>query len=209
MKLLLGLATMLLATVSALVANDVATDRRSLPELAFDALARLWTRANGCNANNCARAVTGTRAGKIPDVTSRQSDCSNFATASVLLDYSGVPYTTVISTAVPAYATDCSTPGSPASAFLSACSCWGFTTATATRTYPVCQAPAHTGLGYDCKDGLVGECGCTYDSAGVLTCIKSWGTPQGRCIQDADCPAGQFCFEEYCGILADDSSDCL
>ena len=36
-----------------------------------------------CNADNCARAVTGTRSGKMPDVASRQADCSSFMRATV------------------------------------------------------------------------------------------------------------------------------
>jgi hypothetical protein len=47
-----------------------------------------------CNANNCARGVTGSRSGKVPDITSRASDCSSFmvvtvtpATSLVLIPY--------------------------------------------------------------------------------------------------------------------------
>lgn len=36
-----------------------------------------------CNADNCARAVTGTRSGKVPDVTSRMEDCSSFMQVTV------------------------------------------------------------------------------------------------------------------------------
>jgi hypothetical protein len=36
-----------------------------------------------CNANNCARAVTGTRSGKVPDITSRVEDCSSFMLVTV------------------------------------------------------------------------------------------------------------------------------
>lgn len=39
-------------------------------------------RTNGCNADNCARAVTGTRDGLLP-ITSRQADCSSFMRATV------------------------------------------------------------------------------------------------------------------------------
>jgi hypothetical protein len=42
--------------------------------------------ANGqhdCHADNCARAVTGTRPGKKPDVTSRIADCSSFMLTTV------------------------------------------------------------------------------------------------------------------------------
>lgn len=36
-----------------------------------------------CNADNCARAVTGTRSGKLPDETSRIADCSSFMLITV------------------------------------------------------------------------------------------------------------------------------
>jgi hypothetical protein len=36
-----------------------------------------------CNDDNCARAVTGTRPGKVPDVTSRMADCSSFMQVTV------------------------------------------------------------------------------------------------------------------------------
>lgn len=39
----------------------------------------------GCNADNCARAVTGTREGKLA-ITSRQADCSSFMRATVVPD---------------------------------------------------------------------------------------------------------------------------
>lgn len=38
--------------------------------------------ANGCNADNCARAVTGTRRGDA-FVTSAKADCSSFMTKTV------------------------------------------------------------------------------------------------------------------------------
>lgn len=36
-----------------------------------------------CDSNNCARAVTGSRTGKMPDVTSRRADCSSYMLATV------------------------------------------------------------------------------------------------------------------------------
>jgi hypothetical protein len=41
------------------------------------------TATTACDANNCARAVTGTRSGKLPDVTSRMEDCSSFMLVTV------------------------------------------------------------------------------------------------------------------------------
>jgi hypothetical protein len=49
------------------------------------AMAGVIERTNGCNADNCARAVTGTRDGLLP-ITSRQSDCSSFMRATVTPD---------------------------------------------------------------------------------------------------------------------------
>lgn len=43
----------------------------------------LATGSSGCNANNCARGVTGTRVGKKPDVTSRFEDCESFMLTTV------------------------------------------------------------------------------------------------------------------------------
>ena len=53
-----------------------------LPALAH---AGVLERANGCNANNCARAVTGTR-DKEPNVATRQAQCSSFQLITVTPD---------------------------------------------------------------------------------------------------------------------------
>ncbi|KAJ6256058.1 hypothetical protein Dda_9150 [Drechslerella dactyloides] len=90
----------------------------------------------GCNANNCARAVTGTRGGEAV-VTSHRGDCSSFMQTTV-----GPGTTIVIPTDVPTYASACTGPA----AYSSACSCWGVTP----TTIPV----------NDCRDP--GECG-TFD----------------------------------------------
>jgi hypothetical protein len=65
-----------------------------------------------CNANNCARAVTGTRPGKTPAVTSRQSDCASFMHNSV---------NPTATAGLPSYASACTSAG----AYSSACACWG------------------------------------------------------------------------------------
>lgn len=46
------------------------------------AMASVIERTNGCNADNCARAVTGTRDG-LPPISSRKADCSSFMRATV------------------------------------------------------------------------------------------------------------------------------
>lgn len=104
-----------------LVASVAALAPKVAPQLA-DRAAELEPR--GCNANNCARAVTGTGKGKMPGVTSRQSDCSSFMEATVYTGYGGTPIATTWPTSVPIYASACSTPGSPQMAYSSACSCW-------------------------------------------------------------------------------------
>ncbi|KAH6687746.1 hypothetical protein F5X68DRAFT_206200 [Plectosphaerella plurivora] len=39
--------------------------------------------SGGCNANNCARAVSGTNAAKAPSITSRKQDCASFMLVTV------------------------------------------------------------------------------------------------------------------------------
>lgn len=46
------------------------------------AMASVIERTNGCNADNCARAITGTREG-LPPISSRKADCSSFMRATV------------------------------------------------------------------------------------------------------------------------------
>ncbi|KAJ2973054.1 hypothetical protein NQ176_g6815 [Zarea fungicola] len=118
--------------------------------------------ANGCNADNCARAVTGTRRGDA-FVTSAKADCSSFMTKTV----TGTAVSTVTNTititaepnsptitvvkrdlTVPAYASACS----GASRYSSACSCWGITantvtvnpTSVITATVTVTKTPEQT-----------------------------------------------------------------
>ncbi|KAH6608241.1 lipase/esterase family protein [Trichoderma cornu-damae] len=115
------------------------------------AMAGVVERTNGCNADNCARAVTGTRDGLLP-ITSRQADCSSFMLATVTpeattttititvdpdvtpkvrrdADYAAV---TVYPTAIPGYASPCNS----GAIYSSACSCWGITAATTTAPRP-------------------------------------------------------------------------
>ncbi|ATY60167.1 hypothetical protein A9K55_005499 [Cordyceps militaris] len=71
-----------------------------------------------CAADNCARAVTGTRRGD-PFVTQAQSDCSHFQQKTIT-----APAVTITSTVAPPwYATACS----GTVRYASACSCWGIT----------------------------------------------------------------------------------
>ncbi|KAK8084419.1 hypothetical protein PG997_005690 [Apiospora hydei] len=116
---------------------------------------------NGCNADNCARAVTGTRRGP-ESMSSFRQDCTSFMSTTVTPPMSTVIVTTtadscdeeedvapqtllkrvqekraeavtVFPTAVPTYASACS----GAVRYSSACSCWGVTAAVTTAPTPV------------------------------------------------------------------------
>ncbi|KAK7942503.1 uncharacterized protein PG986_011616 [Apiospora aurea] len=117
---------------------------------------------NGCNADNCARAVTGTRRGP-ESMSSFRQDCTSFLSTTVTPPMSTVIVTTtadscdeeedvapqtllkrvqekraegavtVVPTAVPAYASACS----GAARYSSTCSCWGVTAAVTTAPTPV------------------------------------------------------------------------
>ncbi|KAL8366445.1 hypothetical protein RB595_004975 [Gaeumannomyces hyphopodioides] len=120
--------------------------------------------ADGCNANNCARAVTGTR-DKIPSLETRRADCSAFMLATVTP--ATVTTTTTISVIVSKSTTSTSTTTTTistttttgildrrqatvvpsivpayasacpnAAAYRSACSCWGITARTTTVDAP-------------------------------------------------------------------------
>lgn len=154
----------------------------------------LEVRGSGCDANNCARAVTGTRTGKMPSVPSRQADCSSFLEVTVLTNYGGFPVSTITPTAVPTYATACSTPVNAQSAYASACSCWGIPPSTTTSAVP--QACVVDHVAHPCADGYGGECYCWEDKGGNLYCdgsfFGSWILPAGgSCSQDSDCPSSR------------------
>ncbi|PON22964.1 hypothetical protein TGAM01_v208219 [Trichoderma gamsii] len=115
------------------------------------AMASVIERTNGCNADNCARAVTGTRDG-LPPISSRKADCSSFMRATVTPKATTTTITitvhpditpkpkndinyaaaTVHPTAVPAYASSCD----GAKRYSSVCSCWGITATTVTAHTP-------------------------------------------------------------------------
>lgn len=60
------------------------------------AMAGLVERQGRCGGDNCARQVTGTRAGLTP-IESRKADCSSFMTATVIPDATCVPPNALIS----------------------------------------------------------------------------------------------------------------
>ncbi|KAL8349990.1 hypothetical protein RB598_005364 [Gaeumannomyces tritici] len=58
-------------------------------------LANTNAKATACNANNCARDVTGTREGKLPLLEVRKTDCANFITATVYATPTATPQNVV------------------------------------------------------------------------------------------------------------------
>ncbi|KAH8901662.1 hypothetical protein GQ53DRAFT_790105 [Thozetella sp. PMI_491] len=134
--------------------------KNSLVFALIGASSRPVNAANGCNDDNCARAVTGTRRGPSFSSTA-QSDCAAFMvvteyghTAYVFSDtlLSTVTVTTPVaptSKTVPTYASACS----GTSRYASACSCWGVTSTTVskpdqTTTTTVSTSTVPTGPGY-------------------------------------------------------------
>ncbi|CAD0109425.1 unnamed protein product [Aureobasidium uvarum] len=135
-----------------------------------------------CNADNCARAVTGTAAQ--PALSVRQSGCSSYQTATTYPAAETVTYynyyfgdstvfpagpteTLVQQTMVPAYASKpC---GSAASRYASACSCAGITATTVTaavetvKVYTSAPDPSSECHSGD-RQGCAGEA-CVYAGA--------------------------------------------
>jgi len=193
-----------LGLVIFLVANVVAYVPKAPEQLANRAAA---LEPRGCNANNCARAVTGTRSGKMPAVTSRQADCSSFMEATVYTNYFGTAVSTVTPTVVPTYASACSTPGSPQMAYSSACSCWSITPTTTTSAVYSCATP---NTFYSCSDGFNGVCWCTQDIFGVNFCSTTFeGNTGGGCDPNGvGCTPPYICTSDQVCNLAGVSSDC-
>ncbi|KAK3386483.1 hypothetical protein B0H63DRAFT_467850 [Podospora didyma] len=117
-------------------------------------------RAAGCAADNCARAVTGTRRGAAAQASAK-ADCNSFMAKTITapaITITSIVTATVApaasapvkrdSLATPAYASACS----GASRYSSACSCWGITgttvtvipTSTAAITITAIPSPATT-----------------------------------------------------------------
>jgi hypothetical protein len=189
----LGLVIFLVANVTAYM--------HKVPQQLANRAAVLEARS-GCDANNCARAVTGTRPGKVPDITSRQADCSSFMEATVYTNYFGTTVTTVTPTAVPTYASACSTPGSPQQAYSSACSCWSITATTTTTANYACATP---NTFYSCADGYNDVCWCTQDESGKNYCSTTF---EGDFIVGCPCTPPYICTSDGVCNLAGVSSDC-
>ncbi|KFA70333.1 hypothetical protein S40285_01781 [Stachybotrys chlorohalonatus IBT 40285] len=121
-----------------------------------------------CAGNNCKRQVTGTRAGLLP-LTERMADCSSFQATTVVPDAvtttvtvtveagepakfkraAGLQYRaeTEIPTAIPAYASACTS----AADYAEACSCWGITATVSTAPTPTSTATVTVTADY-CED---------------------------------------------------------
>jgi hypothetical protein len=165
-----------------------------------------------CAANNCARAVTGTRSGKMPNVASRMSDCASFLQTTVLTNYGGFSVGTVTASAVPSYASPCSTPVNAQSAYASACSCWGVPPSTTTSAAP--QACTVDAQFKNCAGGYAGKCYCWSDKKGNAYCDASFLggyilPNRAFCSSDADCPAtNPVCSVDGLCDVAVDGSQC-
>ncbi|KAK0610348.1 hypothetical protein B0T17DRAFT_584566 [Bombardia bombarda] len=84
-----------------------------------------------CNANDCARAVTGTRQGPV-FMTRAREDCSSYVLSTVYGHSTTVTVASisaVTSKTIPTYATACSSIG----AYVSACSCYGIPSGVVTN----------------------------------------------------------------------------
>ncbi|KAH8789185.1 hypothetical protein BGZ57DRAFT_949931 [Hyaloscypha finlandica] len=81
----------------------------------------------GCDSDNCARAVTGTRLGPVT-ATSHVADCVSFQQVTTYYGLGSV----ASPTATPTYASACTGKGD---SYASACSCWGYPVQTYT-VYP-------------------------------------------------------------------------
>lgn len=138
------------------------------------------TTTTQCNADNCARAVTGTRLGPA-HVTTAQSDCSVQVAA---------PTPTI-----PSYVHNCPNVES----YISACNCWGITNTG-------CTNPGSCGSYnniFDPACGPVGDCFCGHDADGRAVCVQDEACADAvPCSIDADCASGQVCLaaDNCCGF---------
>ncbi|KAG4418276.1 hypothetical protein IFR04_008552 [Cadophora malorum] len=173
------------------------------------ALALAQGALSACNANNCARAVTGTRIGKIPDQTSRMRDCSSFMLVTVTPATSTITATatitstttlggmmkrqaavleqrqvTVTPSSIPIYASACSS----AARYSSACSCWGITARTTTASAPVTRTTVTvTATASVCP---VGNTKCGTSCLNLQVDPKNCGACGNACAFGTTCQSG-------------------
>jgi len=128
-----------------------------------------------CNADNCARAVTGTRLGP-SHVALAKADCTTQVNA---------PAPTI-----PSYVNNCPN----VERYISACNCWGIK--------PACSNPGKCGTFDIINDPSCGErgvCTCAKDADGRSICIKDeFCATVTRCSTDADCISGKVCWVDNC-----------
>lgn len=177
----------------------------------------------GCNADNCARAVTGTRSGKMPDVSSRMADCSSFMLATVTPEPTTVVTTVTITvekrglearqatvhpSVVPVYASACS----GTARYSSACSCWGITATTTTAPTPTIYSTVTATVTagcegktcgsyvlHNCPQGYGNVCTCGFDTEGHSFCFADFLCSSATtCSSSTDCQTGYKCLTQSC-----------
>jgi len=189
---------------------------------ALSEIAERWDKS-GCNDDNCARAVTGTRF-PIAVQSSHKADCSSFMEATVIPAPITVTATTTVAppvtyrglqarqqtelpSVVPTYASACS----GTARYSSACSCWGITAYTTTlptptvyatvTVSPTCPAGTLSCNGGACQDILsdpdnCGTCGNKCVSGVCQNGVCSSSTCNGStCNSLNNCGDNCFCFE--------------
>ena len=146
-----------------------------------------------CNANNCARAVTGTRPGKTPAVTSRQSDCASFVRSTV---------DPAVTTGLPSYASACTSAG----AYSSACACWGISADCFVQGYSngdLGQNENFEGSGFTpetCQAACVARTGCQSFAVTFTTgwCFTELHTVAQEIVPDTSAPF--FFYDVGCNL---------
>jgi len=150
-----------------------------------------------CNADNCARALTGTVDGLARPSSRINTDCSSFqlvteypqattititSGSSATTIFPAIADTPVTPTALPSYAQAACTPGEIASArFKSACSCAGVTETTSTAATPVVTVVVPT------KNAQ-----CNADNCARALIGSSNGLPQSSSRVNTDCSSFQL-----------------
>lgn len=186
------------------------------------ALGSLFDRRAVCNADNCARAVTGTAGANGAQISSSRvnTDCSSFQrataypSASTITITSGststtispsLTATTVTPSSFPAYvSTACSNGGNPSSRFASACSCAGVTKTTTTVAIPtvtiVVPTPSNPNRG--CNNPYSG-------SKNTVTTCSGLSVNGQTCYCHPDIDGSGYCgLGSFCGATCTKDADC-
>jgi len=170
-----------------------------------------------CDADDCARAVTGTRTGKVPNISSREADCSSFqittvtpapSTVTAFTTVTSIPphkrdaiaerQVTITPVSVPTYASACS----GAVRYKSACSCWGITATVTTAPTPIVTVVSTVTVTPDECSNPGPSCGTyhpvTDPSCGPLGDCLCVTDTDGRavCVQDISCSGAVSCTDD-------------